>query len=317
MRRRSTMPSWVAIPVWLFARLLYRVRVLGASRVPAAGGAVVIANHLSYMDVVVLQLACPRPLRFVAFRGPGTGALLDWIFRTAGVIEVIARPAVASGSGTPLPPCGAASSSAFFPEGEISRTGQLMAIRRGLRAAGAPGEGARHPGRHRRALGLRLLLLRQPLPLEVAPPDADGRVRRVRRADSSRARQRRDRAPGAHGTGRAGVLRKGRSCAATSAARPYARWPGGPARAAVVDRSAGRREVGSARAHRRGRGPFPANQGHRPRGARRHRPSARGGRRDREPRGRLRGQGAREPQFHGLRAPPQSRASPNRACGRS
>src|ERR1035438_8065020 len=87
MRRRSTMPLWIAIPVWLLSRLLYRVRVLGASNVPKDGGAVLIANHLSYVDVVVLQLACPRPLRYVAFRGPGTGTLLGWIFRTAGVIE--------------------------------------------------------------------------------------------------------------------------------------------------------------------------------------------------------------------------------------
>ena len=62
--------------------------VLGASHLPVSGGAVVIANHLSYVDVVVLQLACPRPLRYLAFRGPGTGPLLSWIFRLAGVIEV-------------------------------------------------------------------------------------------------------------------------------------------------------------------------------------------------------------------------------------
>src|ERR1700679_2989272 len=88
MRRRSTMPLWIAIPVGLLARLLYRVRVLGVSHVPKSGGAVVIANHTSYMDVVVLQLACPRALRFVAFRGPGTGRLLAWIFERAGVIAV-------------------------------------------------------------------------------------------------------------------------------------------------------------------------------------------------------------------------------------
>ncbi len=125
------MPFWVAIPVWLVARLLYRVRALGASRIPRTGGAVVIANHLSYVDVVVLQLACPRPLRFLAFRGPGTGALLDWIFRTAGVIEVAPgrpspwfRDAVAALRRGEL--------LCVFPEGEISRTGQLMAIRRGF-----------------------------------------------------------------------------------------------------------------------------------------------------------------------------------------
>jgi len=125
------MPLWIAIPVWLLSRLLYRVRVLGASHIPETGGAVVIANHLSYMDVVVLQLAFPRPLRYVAFRGPGTGALLSWIFRSAGAIEVSPdkpsqwlRDAVAALRRGELV--------CLFPEGEISRTGQLMAIRRGF-----------------------------------------------------------------------------------------------------------------------------------------------------------------------------------------
>jgi acyl-[acyl-carrier-protein]-phospholipid O-acyltransferase/long-chain-fatty-acid--[acyl-carrier-protein] ligase len=128
------MPLWIAFPAWLISRLLYRVRVLGAAHVPASGGAVLIANHLSYADVVVLQLACPRPLRYLAFRGPGTGALLGWIFRKAGVIEIAPdkpslwlRLAVKSLQRGELV--------CIFPEGEISRTGQLMAVRRGFELA--------------------------------------------------------------------------------------------------------------------------------------------------------------------------------------
>jgi acyl-[acyl-carrier-protein]-phospholipid O-acyltransferase/long-chain-fatty-acid--[acyl-carrier-protein] ligase len=125
------MPLWIAIPVWLLSRLLYRVRVLGASNVPKDGGAVLIANHLSYVDVVVLQLACPRPLRYVAFRGPGTGTLLGWIFRTAGVIEVSPeRPSQWLRSAVRVLERGELV--CLFPEGEISRTGQLMAIRKGF-----------------------------------------------------------------------------------------------------------------------------------------------------------------------------------------
>jgi acyl-[acyl-carrier-protein]-phospholipid O-acyltransferase / long-chain-fatty-acid--[acyl-carrier-protein] ligase len=125
------MPLWIAVPAVLLARLLYRVRVLGVSHVPREGGAVVIVNHLSYMDVVVIQLACPRPLRFMAYSGPGTGGLLDWIFKRAGVIAVSPhkpsqwlRDAVAA--------LGRGELVCVFPEGAISRTGQLMAIRKGF-----------------------------------------------------------------------------------------------------------------------------------------------------------------------------------------
>jgi acyl-[acyl-carrier-protein]-phospholipid O-acyltransferase / long-chain-fatty-acid--[acyl-carrier-protein] ligase len=125
------MPLWIAVPVWSLSRLLYRVRALGVAHIPESGGAVVIANHLSYVDVVVLQLACPRPLRFMAFRGPGTGRLLNWIFRRAGVVEIAPgrssrwlRDAVRILEAGEL--------LCVFPEGGISRTGQLMAVRKGF-----------------------------------------------------------------------------------------------------------------------------------------------------------------------------------------
>ena len=141
IRRGSTLPLWLAAPVALLARALYRVRVLGRYHVPARGGAVIIANHLSYMDVVALQLACPRPLRFLAFRGPGTGPLLQWIFRTAGVIEV-APGEPARWLRSAVRALQAGELVCVFPEGEISRSGQLMTIRRGFevlaRRAGVP-----------------------------------------------------------------------------------------------------------------------------------------------------------------------------------
>lgn len=135
------MPWWIEAPAVLAARLLYRVRALGAAHVPRTGGAVLISNHLSYADVIVLQLACPRPLRFMAYRGPATNALFRWIFERAGVIELA--------PGRPLQAFRAASAAlargelvCVFPEGGISRTGQLMRIRRGFgvlaRQAGVP-----------------------------------------------------------------------------------------------------------------------------------------------------------------------------------
>jgi len=125
------MPLWIAVPVGLLARLLYRVRVLGVFNIPEHGGAVLVSNHISYVDVVVLQLACPRAIRFMGYRGPGTGWLISWIYGIAGVIPVSVdkpsqwlRGAVAALKRGELV--------CVFPEGEISRTGQLLTLRRGF-----------------------------------------------------------------------------------------------------------------------------------------------------------------------------------------
>jgi acyl-[acyl-carrier-protein]-phospholipid O-acyltransferase/long-chain-fatty-acid--[acyl-carrier-protein] ligase len=149
IRRRSHFPflwEWITI---LIARCLYRVRVSGAEHIPTSGGAVVIANHLSYVDVIVLQLACPRPLRFIGYKGLGGHRFFDWVFRMSGVIpitsrhptEAIRRAVKALNAGELV---------CVFPEGHISRTGQLMEIKKGFevmaRLANVPVIPAAHDG---------------------------------------------------------------------------------------------------------------------------------------------------------------------------
>jgi len=68
-RRISYLPFALELFARIVARLLYRVRARGVENVPATGGVLLIANHISYADVVVLQLACPRRIRFVDYKG--------------------------------------------------------------------------------------------------------------------------------------------------------------------------------------------------------------------------------------------------------
>ena len=70
-------------------RLLYRVTPHFADRLPA-GGFLLLPNHLTWVDAIVLQLACPRPIRFMGFKGLRRNAFFNWCFEMSGCIDVSA-----------------------------------------------------------------------------------------------------------------------------------------------------------------------------------------------------------------------------------
>jgi acyl-[acyl-carrier-protein]-phospholipid O-acyltransferase / long-chain-fatty-acid--[acyl-carrier-protein] ligase len=130
-RRYSYLPRLIEFFAVLIARLLYRVRVHGGGRVPQKGGMLLLANHLSYADPVALQLACPRRLHFVGYAGLKDHWFLNLVFKLSGTIPISPRSSV-EGMRRIIKLLEAGEAVCLFPEGEISRTGQLMQIRRGF-----------------------------------------------------------------------------------------------------------------------------------------------------------------------------------------
>ncbi len=114
----------------LIGPLFYRVRSIGWENIPP-GGALVICNHLSYVDAVVLQIASPRPIRFIAFAGFVKSPVMRFIFRAAGVIPVTANKPM-KGIRLAVEAIEKGELVCVFPEGAISRTGQLMILKRGF-----------------------------------------------------------------------------------------------------------------------------------------------------------------------------------------
>ena len=241
LRRHSYVPVILEYPARAIAWLLYRVRCRGTGNIPATGGVLLIANHLSYIDPVVLQLACPRPIRFIGYQGLRENPLFDWGFRMAGVLSISSTHA-ADGIRRAAKALVAGEVVAIFPEGHISRTGQLMAIQRGYeviaRRAGVPVvpafidgvwgsvfsfAGNRYLWKPPRLMPTPVFVqFGAPLPPEQASP---ARVRQVLLDLGAEAFEERP------------VLRRhlGRECM-----RSLAKHPG---RVAVVDRTVGRRVV--------------------------------------------------------------------------
>lgn len=110
-------------------RLLYRVTPHFADRLPS-GGFLLLPNHLTWVDAIVLQLACPRPIRFIVFDAIYRQPLLYPIFRCVGAIPISPKKAK-DAVRTAVELIEQGEVVCLFPEGELSRSGMLLRLKRG------------------------------------------------------------------------------------------------------------------------------------------------------------------------------------------
>lgn len=121
---------------WMLASLVYRVRVDGKVNLPTEGAAVLVANHVSFVDWLLVAAACPRPARFVMYHGFMKMPVVGWLFRDAKVIpiapahedegvldEAFERIAEELAAGELV---------VIFPEGKITKHGELNPFRTGI-----------------------------------------------------------------------------------------------------------------------------------------------------------------------------------------
>ncbi len=73
---------------WLLSRVIYRVEVRGAENVPRDGAAVLVSNHVTFVDWLVLMGAIRRPARFVMYKGFFDMPVAGILFRQAGTIPI-------------------------------------------------------------------------------------------------------------------------------------------------------------------------------------------------------------------------------------
>lgn len=74
--------------VWILVNVGYRLKTRGLEHIPAEGPAVVVCNHVSYMDALVVIGCCRRPIRFVMDHQIFKIPVLNFVFRTAGTIPI-------------------------------------------------------------------------------------------------------------------------------------------------------------------------------------------------------------------------------------
>ncbi|MDR2183850.1 MAG: 1-acyl-sn-glycerol-3-phosphate acyltransferase [Clostridiales bacterium] len=69
-------------------RIMFRFKVKGLANIPSAGGVILCANHTNLQDTVVLGVACPRQLHFLAKHELWQIKYLSWLFDALGAIPI-------------------------------------------------------------------------------------------------------------------------------------------------------------------------------------------------------------------------------------
>lgn len=121
--------------VWLLSKFVYRVRTYGVENIPEQGPALLVANHVTWIDGILILLTSSRPIRMIAYADYVTGGVMGWLSGLFGIIPIkssdgpkglinslnTARDALNNGELV-----------CIFAEGRITRTGELLKFERGM-----------------------------------------------------------------------------------------------------------------------------------------------------------------------------------------
>ena len=129
MQHRSLGERALYLFALTIARCVYRVTATGRERLPA-GGFLLLPNHISWVDAIVLQLVTPRPIRYVIDATIYRNRILNPIFRLAQCIPISAQRAK-EGVREAAERIQAGEIVCLFPEGELTRSGTLLRLKRG------------------------------------------------------------------------------------------------------------------------------------------------------------------------------------------
>jgi acyl-[acyl-carrier-protein]-phospholipid O-acyltransferase / long-chain-fatty-acid--[acyl-carrier-protein] ligase len=127
--------SLLRLLLWIAAHTIYRLDLKGNENIPARGGALLTPNHSSWVDAVLLMAATDRPIRFLMFKGVYENPLIKPFAKILNIIPIASD----QGPREMIHSLREASEAlrngevvCIFPEGEITRIGQMLPFRRGF-----------------------------------------------------------------------------------------------------------------------------------------------------------------------------------------
>lgn len=122
--------------VWMITHTMYRFRHRDLDRIPEHGPAVLVCNHVSYMDALLVIGACRRPVRFVIYEPIYRMFMLHFIFRAARAIPIASHRSNPKGLTAAFDQISNALDAGevvcIFPEGQLTRNGKVGVFRPGI-----------------------------------------------------------------------------------------------------------------------------------------------------------------------------------------
>lgn len=122
--------------VWMLTNIIYRVKETGRENIPGEGAAVLVSNHVSYVDALLIASTSPRPIRFVMDHNIFKNRILGWFFKLVKAIpiapekvcektyhEAFERVSEALNDGHLV---------CIFPEGKLTKTGEMNEFKTGI-----------------------------------------------------------------------------------------------------------------------------------------------------------------------------------------
>ncbi len=131
----SILPDFmIRFTIWMLTHTIYRVRIVGQENIPSRGPALLVSNHVSFVDGLLIGTSVQRFIRFMILKSYYEINALQWLFgllkaipvsegNQKGVIESLKKAREELTAGHMV---------CIFAEGSISRTGNLLPFKRGL-----------------------------------------------------------------------------------------------------------------------------------------------------------------------------------------
>lgn len=121
---------------WVLVNTLYRIRVDGMKHLPETGPALLVCNHVSFMDPLILMANLRRPARFVMYYKIFQVPLLHFVFKTAKAIPIAGQKEDPTVLQQAFDAVDAALADGevvcIFPEGGLTKDGQIAPFRSGV-----------------------------------------------------------------------------------------------------------------------------------------------------------------------------------------